>query len=298
MELTDIDETRSGPPSRPGRYVAAFLVAILASGFAAVPGSGAAVPPPRVSEEGVAAGPPRPAADPTGWVTSWRDDFDSLESSRWNVRDRGQSPNQDALFLARNAWVRDGMLRIQAKEETVDRWSYTSGYLDTNGKVALPDHFRIEMRARLPWGRGLWPAPLWLRPADGSGGEIDLVETFGRALPEPATHHSVHSDYGAAHQQVVYVKKFSDLGSDAWDWHTYRVEKTRGLIKMWVDNVLVATFTSGDPTWFNQYYEANKKWHLRVNFNIGGRWNGMPDGTTNWSGAQMKVDYIHVWLPR
>lgn len=235
------------------------------------------------------------AGDPVGWVTSWRDDFTHLDTARWNVRERGQSSNQAALFLARNAWVRDGLLRIQAKKESVDGWAYTSGYLDTHGKVALPNYFRLEMRARLPWGRGLWPAPLWLRPADGSGGEIDLVETFGRELDDPDTRHSVHSAYGPTHQQVVRVNEFAQLGSNPWDWHTYRMEKTPGLIKMWVDDTLAATFRSGDPTWFNQYFEAGKKWNLRVNFNVGGKWNGMPDDTTPWSSAQMKVDYIHVW---
>jgi beta-glucanase (GH16 family) len=238
------------------------------------------------------------AGDPAGWVTSWRDDFTKLDSSRWNVRERGQSPNQEALFLAKNAWVRDGLLRIQAKKESVDRWDYTSGYVDTNGKVALPNYFRLEVRARVPWGKGLWPAPLWLRPSDASGGEIDVVETFGRTLPEPTTHHSLHSSYGASHQQLVRLKKFEDLGSNPWGWHTYRVEKTPGLIRMWVDDTLAATFSSGDPSWFDRYYEANKKWNLRVNFNVGGRWNGMPDRTTNWSGAQMKVDYIHAWVRR
>lgn len=240
--------------------------------------------------------PKAAASDPAGWATLWRDDFNSLNTKRWNVRERGEAPNQEALFLKRNVSVSDGLLRVQAKKETVSRWKYTAGYLDTNGKVALPDYFRLEIRAKVPWGKGLWPAPMWLRPADYSSGEIDVVETFGRAMPDPASHHTIHTSYGAGHEQVALVKKFRDLGSSAWDWHTYRVEKTPGKIKMWVDGELAASYSSGEPSWFDRYYEAGKKWNLRVNFNVGGEWNGMPDSSTPWEdNPTMKVDYIQAW---
>ncbi|MEI7055304.1 glycoside hydrolase family 16 protein [Nocardioides sp. CCNWLW239] len=243
-------------------------------------------------------GTSRRAADPAGWRTLWRDDFTGLDRTRWNVRHYGQAPNQAALFMRENVKVDDGFLHLRAKKQVVQRWNYTSGYIDSNGKAALPDEFRVEVRAKVPMERGLWPGPLWLRPDDRSAGEIDLVEIFGRELDDPATHHTIHTAYGPGREQEVHVKKFSALPGTADGWHTYSMEKTPGSIKMWVDDVPVATFTSGDPSWFDTYYEVGKRWNLRVTLNVGGEWNGMPDHTTDWSASEsvMHLDYIHTWV--
>lgn len=239
-----------------------------------------------------------PAEDPEGWRTLWRDDFSELDPSRWNVRDRGQADHQDALFMRDNVTVDQGMLQIRAKQEEVDGWSYTSGYADTNGKAALPDEFRLEVRARVPVEAGLWPAPLWLRPSDLSGGEIDLIETFGREKGDPATRHSLHTAYGPSHEQSVQTKRYAELPGSADGWHTYSMEKTSGSIRMWVDDVLVADFGPGEPSWFDTYFDVGKTWNLRVTLNVGGEWNGLPDSTTDWSESTsvMQIDYIHTWV--
>lgn len=241
--------------------------------------------------------------DPQGWKTLWRDDFDDLDQKRWNVRNRGEAPNQKALFMRDNVSLSDGLLRLQAKKQKAKGWNgtwdYTSGYVDTNGKFALPDTFRLEVRAKVPFERGLWPAPMWLRPSDQSSGEIDLIETFGREVDEPATHHTVHTAYGPGRRQDVEVKKYSELPGSATGWHTYTMEKTEGEIRMWVDGVRTATFKSGSPSWFDRYYAPDKKWNLRVNLNVGGDWNGMPDGSTDWSSSEatMYLDYVQAYVP-
>ena len=146
----------------------------------------------------------------------------------------------------------------------------------------------------------MWAAPLWFRPADGSGGEIDLVETLGSERDQPRVHQTLHTDYGADHELVGAAYPFRKLGDPAGTgWHTYTVEKVPGSITMWVDGVQTAHWSTGDPGWFARYYDAPKRWDLRTNLQVGGSWGGPPDASTDWSPDRtaMLVDHVYVWAP-
>lgn len=238
--------------------------------------------------------------DIEGWTPSLNEEFTTLDASRWNVRTNTSNSNEDSYLLASNTTVSGGFLRIKAQNQSAGGRSYTSGYVDTNGKYAVPNYFRLELRAKVPMEQGMWAAPTWLRPADFSGGEIDLLETYGSEQSNPKIHQTIHSDYGAGHQQSAKPTPFTAVGdSTGTQWHTYVLEKTPGAITMWTDGVKTASWSQGDPSWFDQYYEAGKSWNIRVNLQVGGSWGGRPDGTTNWSGdnTTMLVDYIRTWVP-
>ncbi len=233
-----------------------------------------------------------------GWALDINEEFNTLDPNRWNVRDRTYNSNEDSYLLAANTRVRDGVLVIEGRRESAGGRQYTSGYVDTNRHYSVPNRFRAEIRARVPMQQGLWAAPLWFRPTDGSGGEIDLVETYGREAARPLVHQTIHTDYGAQHRQSALTYPFARLGDPAGTgWHTYVVEKTPGRIVMTVDGVTTATWRSGDPDWFNKYYEAGKRWNLRINMQIGGSYGGKPDASTDWSRATMAVDYLRTWVP-
>ena len=243
-------------------------------------------------------GPPPPPHE--GWQPSLAENFDRLDGAVWNVRDQEANANEDSYLLARNVGVSDGLLRIQARRESAGGRGFTSGYLDTNHKYALPNYFRAEVRAKVPLEQGLWAAPLWLRPADYSGGEIDVVETYGSESARPVVHHTIHTEYGPGHATSARLAYLGPLGDPSGrGWHVYTVEKTPGLIRMWVDGRLTATWSSADPAWFDRYYEAGKSWHLRVNLQVGGEWGGLPDHTTDWRPERtaLLVDYIRTWVP-
>jgi len=240
----------------------------------------------------------RAPADVEGWTLDLDEDFDDLDPARWNVRDRTYNSNEQSYLLADNAVVRDGALVIEGRPESAGGRAYTSGYLDTNRRYSLPDRFRAEVRARVPMEQGLWAAPLWFRPTDGSAGEIDLVETVGREAARPLVHQTIHTGYGAGHRQSALTFPYSRLGDPAGTgWHTYLVEKTPGQIVMKVDGVTTATWRSDDPRWFDRFYEAGKRWNLRINLQVGGSWGGLPDASTDWSQASMAVDYLRTWVP-
>ncbi len=234
----------------------------------------------------------------SGWTPNLSENFTSFSSSRWNAKNNTYSSNEDSYLLARNATVGGGVLRIQGKRESVGGRSYTSGYVDTNGKYSLPNYFRAEVRAKVPFEQGMWAAPLWFRPTDGGAGEIDMVETLGNERTRPTFHQTIHTEYGATHKQASVTDPFSSVTSST-GWHTYTMEKVPGRITMWVDGVKTANFTASSPNWYKKYYEVGKRWNLRVNLQIGGSWGGLPNSTTDWSPDKtaMQVDYIRTWVP-
>jgi hypothetical protein len=239
-------------------------------------------------------------ANPADWKLDLNEDFDSLPSNIWNIKNNASASNEDSYLLAANTSVGGGVLRIQGKLQSAGGRSYTSGYVDTNGKYSVPNYFRAEVRAKVPFEQGMWAAPLWFRPAGGGNGEIDMVETLGNEKAKPTFHQTIHTEYGATHKQAAFTKLFSSVGSaSATAWHTYTMEKTPGRITMWVDGVKTSEFTPANPSWYDKYYEIGQRWNLRVNLQIGGTWGGKPNSTTNWSGdnTAMQVDYIKTWVP-
>jgi len=283
-----------------GTCVSGAVVALALAGCAGEPSRGSDRP------HGVAAS--SSPGDISGWSLDLADDFTGVDPRTWTLKDDTYSGNEDSFLRSRNCSIDDAgadghALRLQAEQETVrkwgQQWDYTSCSASTEDKYSVPAYFRAEVRARVPMEHGLWAAPLWLRPADDSGGEIDVAETLGSQSPR-RVHQTLHTDYGEDHQQVSSSYPFGRLGDPAGTgWHTYTVEKVPGSITMWVDGVQSAHWSAGDPEWFSSYYDAPKRWTLRVNLQVGGSWGGPPDASTDWSPDRtaMLVDHVYVWTP-
>ncbi len=233
----------------------------------------------------------------SGWKLDMNDDFNTLNTARWNVKNNASNSNEESYLLSRNVTTGSGYLRVQGKKESVGGRKYTSGYLDTRRKYTLPNYFRVEIRAKVPLEMGMWAAPMWFRPADGSGGEIDLLETYGADLQkfgQYRAHHTIHNAYGSGHQTN---QKQAVIPGDPLDWHIYTIEKTQGKIMMFVDGVQKGQWLQGDPSWYNTYFESGKKWAMIMNLQIGGQ-RGSPSSSTNWTGTKtaMQVDYVRSWV--
>jgi beta-glucanase (GH16 family) len=146
-----------------------------------------------------------PAEGPEGWKLVWSDEFDgtAIDQAKWGFDlgngfrgDNGQYipgwGNDELEYYTRrpeNAYVEDGSLHIRARKEPYQGFGYTSARLTTrrDDKTPLfaPTYGRFEFRAKLPKGRGLWPA-IWLLPAKdeyggwAASGEIDVMEARGQ----------------------------------------------------------------------------------------------------------------------
>ncbi|RYY93039.1 MAG: glycosyl hydrolase family protein, partial [Chitinophagaceae bacterium] len=141
----------------------------------------------------------------TGYTLAWSDEFNSnsLNSTFWSNQNGDGCPalcgwgnNELEYYTDRpeNLFFQDGKLVIEARPEAFGGKNYTSSKILTSGKKAFR-YGRIDIRAKLPRGKGIWPA-LWLLPQDNvyggwpRSGEIDLMELIG---------HQPGTTYGTLH---------------------------------------------------------------------------------------------------
>lgn len=240
------------------------------------------------------------------WTLVWSDEFDgtALDTGKWSAQVGdgcalnlcGWGNNELQWYQAENASVSDGTLTITARREQVEGREYTSARLRTLGKGDWT-YVRVEARARLPRGQGIWPA-IWMLPSDNAyggwaaSGEIDIMELVGH---EPArVHGTLH--YGGSAPNNTYSGAYYDLpgGTFADDFHVFAMEWERGEIRWYVDGRLYQRQTD----WFSTggVYPApfDQPFHLVLNVAVGGNWPGNPDGTTSFP-QTMALDWVRVY---
>ena len=195
---------------------------------------------------------------PPGWKLVWNDEFSSkeLDPAKWAF-DSGNSlaagkdlipgwgNNELEFYTSRpqNVFVSDGMLHLRAIKENYKNCKYTSGRIKTRDKFSKK-YGRFEFRAKLPTGKGMWPA-IWLLPEKeeyggwAASGEIDLLEARGQE-PEKVLG-TLH--YGSHWPANVHTGKdyiYPDHGTIA-DFHVYALEWEPGEIRWYVDDHLYQT---------------------------------------------------------
>ena len=197
------------------------------------------------------------------WRLVWSDEFDgtSIDSSNWthevNCDGGGNQEQQCYTDSAENSFVTDGMLNIMAKPSTNgEALPYTSARMVTKNQADFT-YGRFEMRAKLPFGQGTWPA-FWMLSTDEvygtwpKSGEIDIMEAVN--LKELGADGEVERSivgtlyYGDGvpdeNRQFDSTGKTFDLldGSNpADDFHTYAIEWQEGEIRWYVDGYLYST---------------------------------------------------------
>ena len=163
-----------------------------------------------------------------GWVAVWADEFDGtfIDSSRWNVTigGGGFGNNEEQFYMPANAQIVDGKLVITAKDESYGGEDYTSARLTSWLKGDFK-YGRIQVRAKLPSGRGTWPA-IWMMPTSSvyggwpNSGEIDIMEYVGY---EPGVvHTTIHTTYGNGTngRQIGYDM---EIDSPETQFYTYEI---------------------------------------------------------------------------
>lgn len=275
-----------------------------------------------------------------GWELVWSDEFDgtSIDTNKWNFEKNcwggGNDEKQCYTDRAENSFVADGVLNIVAKREdftgpdtpegdgtTTKTLPYTSARLRTKN-IQEWTFGRFEIRAKLPFGQGTWPA-IWMLPTDSpygvwaASGEIDIMEAVNLkvvtngGVPEAKVHGTLH--YGRVSPGNVNAGASYTLPNNANpadDFHTYAVEWEEGEIRWYVDGVHFATQTQDG--WYGQYtqdgllkdapigapFDKFSKFHLLLNVAVGGSWAG----NVNNKGIDesvfpqtMQVDYVRVY---
>jgi beta-glucanase (GH16 family) len=182
----------------------------------------------------------------------------------------------------------NGVLTIQAAKtpaadlSKVYNLPYTSGIITTQGTFAQQYGY-FEAGIETPAGQGLWPA-FWLLPANGQWPpELDVMEQVDNTVGGNTT------SFSTVHSTVVANASFgavipTDLTSG---FHTYGMNWTASTITFYVDGQQI--FQTATPA------DDKQPMYMLLNLAVGGTWPGSPDATTDFSTAQMKVDYVHVY---
>ena len=175
---------------------------------------------------------------------------------------------------AENARVENGCLLIEAIKEKVGTFLYTSASINTLGKKEF-FHGRIEVCAKIPTGKGAWPA-IWMmgtdRPTVGwpECGEIDIMENVGY---DPKRFHATVHTPGSRKDPDAVIRSNSILLPDAYtNFHVFAVEWHEDRLDFFVDEKLTLSYRK-DVT-LPQYWRFDKPHYLLLNLAIGGAWGG------------------------
>jgi beta-glucanase (GH16 family) len=249
-------------------------------------------------------GQPAPVAPPPGWTLLWSDEFDRAgapDPARWSYDVGGKGwGNHELQFYTdarrENARVENGRLIIEARREPWQGSAYTSARLVTKGKADWT-YGRFEIRARLPLGRGTWPA-IWMLPTvwnlgDGKwpdNGEIDIMEQVGF---DPGTVHA--STHSQKHQwrnntQRTASVAVPDAGSA---FHTYALEWDPEEMRIYVDDQHYFTSKKAGGDWTIWPFDRN--FYIVLNLAVGGDWGGIKGVDDAAFPQRMEVDYVRVY---
>ena len=236
-------------------------------------------------------------AQKTNYKLVWEEQFvgSQLDESIWNFELGNGCPNlcgwgnnELQVYTKNNHFVKDGYLTIIAKK--VDG-QYSSTRITTKSNKEFK-YGRIETRAKLPIGKGIWPA-FWMLGSNISEvgwpkcGEIDILEYIGKEPDVIFT--SLHTQ--ASHGNTINTKK-TKIETIEEGFHIYAVDWNEQKMDFFVDEKLVYTF---NPQLKNEdIWPFDKNFFIIINMAIGGNFGG-PEVDNTIFPQGFIIDYIKVY---
>lgn len=256
----------------------------------------------------------------TDWKLVWSDEFDytgAPDATKWTHNlwpaKKVNDENQTYTDRLKNVRVENGNLVIEAHKEDLNNAEYTSGRIHTEGKGDLL-YGKIDIRAKLPAGKGSWPA-IWMLPSNPfkyatmckpgdvwqgadetcdawpNSGEIDIMEHVGYDL------NNVH---GTVHNKAYYWKNGEqrkgaiNTKNAESEFHVYSVEWTPEMITILFDEVPYFFYVNENTGW--EAWPYDHAYNLILNLAIGGWWGraGGPIDNTMFP-IRMEVDYVRMY---
>ena len=227
----------------------------------------------------------------------WEEQFNGseLDTSVWNFElgngcpdNCGWGNNERQFYTKVNHRLENGKLIITARERDS---SYTSTRITTKGKKEFK-YGRMEARAKLPTGQGIWPA-FWMLGADigevgwPDCGEIDIMEYVGR---EP------HTAYTTIHTRATHGENASSekttLPNIEEGFHIYAVDWTADAIKFYVDDDLLYTYAPEEHT--KAVWPFDQPFFFLINIAVGGNFGG-PEVDDSIFPQEYIVDWVKVY---
>ncbi|MBN2089544.1 family 16 glycosylhydrolase [candidate division KSB1 bacterium] len=234
------------------------------------------------------------------WKLVWSDEFEYNglpDSKKWGY-EVGYIRNNELQYYTKarpeNARVANGMLLIESRKEAYQSHKYTSASLITK-ETASWTYGRIEVRAKIPTGKGMWPA-IWMLGVNISTvgwpdcGEIDIMENVG--FDPNRIHANIHCN---AYNHVKNTGKGNSILIDKpyQGFHIYAIEWFTDHIDFFVDSLKYFTFKNEGTGW--KVWPFDKKHYLILNSAIGGAWGGAQGMDDSIFPQRFYIDYVRVY---
>jgi beta-glucanase (GH16 family) len=253
---------------------------------------------------------PSDAAPPQGYEAVWADEFENdglPDEAKWNYNVEGPGWVNDELqnytdHRSENVRIEDGVLIIEARRDDFDGEEYSSARINSAGKGDLT-YGRVVVRARIPEGRGTWPA-IWMMPtcSEATGwngcsdwpnsGEIDIMEHVG--YDPNVIHGTIHCEaynFAAGTQKTAWTT----IPSATRAFHEYQLVRTPQYIEIGIDGYVYFRYEndgSGHSTW-----PFDTPFHVILNLAVGGSWGGAEGVDPEAFPTRLEIDYVRMYAP-
>jgi beta-glucanase (GH16 family) len=267
-----------------GRYIKATRQIVVIAGDPVTIGEGYTTP---VSYEGM--------------TLVWNDEFegDQLNTTNWAYEEGNGCPdlcgwgnNELEYYRAENCAVYGGTLVLEARDESFEEYDYTSGKIVSRDLQSFK-YGRVDIRALLPKGQGIWPA-LWMLGTNHyeigwpKCGEIDIMEMIGGQGRENTVHGNMYwYENGTMNQPDFHSL---DSGTFNVEYHVFSIVWNEASIQWLMNDIPFHQISITD----NSKEAFHKPFYFIMNVAVGGNWPGSPDDTTVFP-TQMRVDYVRVF---
>jgi len=246
------------------------------------------------------------AQERAGWTLVWSDEFDKPglpDTAKWTY-EKGFVRNKEAQYYTEarkeNARVEEGRLIIEGRKEEYKgpdgkEAHYTAASITTEGKFDLT-YGRVEVRAKLPRGRGMWPA-IWMLGTNISSvgwpkcGEIDIMEFVG---------HDPDKVFANVHWFGVEKGRHTSLGGNlkkqkpSDDFHVYAVEWFADRMDFYYDENKYFSYPV-ERAGKDDQNPFHKPHYLLMNLAIGGSWGGKKGIDDTIFPQRYVFDYVRVY---
>lgn len=253
----------------------------------------------------VASAPSAQAPQDKNWTFAttpvWADEFEytgAPDTTKWgyDIGGSGWGNNELQYYTnsTQNASVSDGKLTITARKEDKEGNAYTSARMVTKNKGDFL-YGRFEVKAKLPTGKGTWPA-IWMLPTDSEyggwpkSGEIDIMEHVGH--DRNRVHITVHTE-AYNHSKGTQKGKNKIIPTASTDFHLYRVDWTPYAVRGYIDDQQMFEFVNEGKDYST--WPFDKRFHMLLNIAVGGNWGGAEGVDPSIFPQAMEVDYVRVY---
>ena len=236
-----------------------------------------------------------------GKTLVWSDEFDgeaiNLDNWTYDLGGHGWGNQELQVYTnsSDNAYVANGNLMIVAEDEGSH---YTSARLKSIGLQEF-QYGRVDVRAVLPQGQGIWPA-IWMLGANfpSAGwpacGEIDIMELIGSS--PNVVHGTAHwgSISGGGHPNLGALK-YAEIGTKySEEYHVFSLEWSQDTMRWLMNEEPYFQLITGEHASLQNETPFNDPFFFIFNVAVGGNWPGYPDECTLFP-QFMAVDYVRVY---